>query len=223
MKLGVLFSGGKDSVYSAYLARKEGHELSCLITIKSTNKDSFMFHTPSITKTVKQAEVMHIPIFIYETLGEKEKEIADLKDAIKKAVEDYSIEGIVTGAIKSVYQASRIQKSCNELGLECFNPLWQKDEELYLEELIENNFEVILTGVFAYPFDESWVFRKIDSAFVNEINEFNRKYKIHVAGEGGEFETYVINCPLFSHELKIKNKKIIQEGENSFRGELEIE
>ncbi len=223
MKLGVLFSGGKDSVYATYLAKKEGHEISCLITINSINKESFMFHTPSIKKTVKQAEVMGIPIFLYETLGEKEKEIIDLKDAIKKAKEDFGILGVVTGAIKSVYQASRIQKICDELNLECFNPLWQKDEETYLEELIDNKFEVILTAVLAYPFDESWVFRKIDNKFVEEINELNKKYKIHVAGEGGEFETYVLNCPLFSRGLKVKNKKVIQEGENSFRGEVEVE
>jgi len=223
MKLGVLFSGGKDSVYATYLARKSGHEISCLITINSINKESFMFHTPSITKTIKQAEVMKIPISLYETNGEKEKELIDLKDAIKKAKEEFLIEGVVTGAIKSVYQASRIQKICNELDLECFNPLWQKDEELYLEELIQEGFEVILVGVFAYPFDESWIFRKIDSDFVIDINELHKKYKIHVAGEGGEFETFVLNCPMFSRGLKVSWKKVIQEGENSFRGELEIE
>jgi len=223
MKLGVLFSGGKDSVYATYLARKSGHEIGCLITINSINKESFMFHTPSITKTIKQAEVMEIPLSLYETNGEKEKELIDLKDAIKKAKEDFEIEGVVTGAIGSVYQASRIQKICNELDLECFNPLWQKDEESYLEELIEEGFEVILVGVFAYPFDESWIFRKIDSDFVIDINELHKKYKIHVAGEGGEFETFVLNCPMFSRELKVSGKKVIQEGENSFRGELEIE
>lgn len=133
MKLGVLFSGGKDSTFAAWLAKKNGYEIACLISIISENKESYMFHTPSVSKTEKQAEAMEIPIIIRKTKGEKEKELNDLKKAIKKAKEKFKIEGIVTGAVESVYQASRIQKICNELNLECFNPLWQMDQIELLE------------------------------------------------------------------------------------------
>jgi ABC transporter with metal-binding/Fe-S-binding domain ATP-binding protein len=223
MKLVSLFSGGKDSVYATYLAKKTGHEISCLVAIFSENKESYMFHTPSIDKTKKQAEVMGIPLIIEKTKGEKEIELGDLKRAIKRAKDEYGIEGIVTGAIQSVYQASRIQKICDELNLECFNPLWQKDEAEYLNELISEKFKVILVGVFAYPFDESWLLRKIDNKFIEEVKILNDKYKIHVAGEGGEFETFVLNCPLYSRGLKVLDKKVSKEGENSFRVEVEVE
>jgi len=223
MKLGVLFTGGKDSCYAAYLAKKFGYELTCLISIFSENKDSFMFHTPSIEKTSFQAEVMGIPLVIQKTQGKKEEELIDLRDAIKKAKEIYKIEGIVTGAIASVYQASRIQRICNELDLNCFNPLWQKDETEYLTELIKNKFKIVITGVFAYPLNNSFLGREIDKKFAKEIAELNKKYKIHPAGEGGEFETFVLNCPLFQRELKIKNFKDFKNGENSSRRELEVE
>jgi diphthine-ammonia ligase len=222
MKLGVLFSGGKDSVYATYLAKQAGYEIVCLISVLSENKDSFMFHTPSVSKTEKQAEVMRIPLIVRKTSGEKEVELDDLRSVILKAREEYGIEGVVTGAIASVYQATRIQKICDELGLECFNPLWQKDEGKYLEELISAGFEVVLVGVFAFPFDEKWLIRKIDERFIEEINSLSEKYKIHVAGEGGEFETFVLNCPLFSRALKIVSHEIKKEGENSFRAEVEV-
>ena len=67
MKLGILFSGGKDSTYSAWLVKNFGYELTCLISIFSKNPESYMFHTPSIKKTKKQAEVMGIPIIIQKT------------------------------------------------------------------------------------------------------------------------------------------------------------
>lgn len=223
MKLGVLFSGGKDSCFVVYLAKKYNHELSCLISIFSENKNSFMFHTPSIKKTKMQAKIMDIPLIIGKTSGEKEEELIDLENAIKKAKEKYNIEGVVTGAIASVYQSSRIQKICNKLDLQCFNPLWQKDESEYLYELIKNKFKVIVTGVFAYPLEKSFLGKEINKEFIKEVKKLNEKYKIHVAGEGGEFETYVIDCPLFSRELKIKNFKDIKEGENSFRREVEVE
>ncbi len=221
-KAAVLFSGGKDSVYSAYLAKEENYKLVCLISIFSENQESYMFHTPSITKVKKQAEVMNVPLIIQKTKGQKEIELKDLEKAIKKAKKQYNINTIITGAIASVYQTSRIQKICDKLNLKCFNPLWKKDEIKYLNELIKNNFDIIIIGVFAYPLDSSWLGKKIDKQFIKNAEELNKKYLIHPAGEGGEFETFVLNCPLFKKSLTIKTFKDTSTGENSWKREIEI-
>jgi len=223
MKLALLLSGGKDSVYAGYIAKtKYNHEISCCITIASENKHSYMFHTPSISKTKLQSDSMNLPIIIQETSGKKESELKDLERAIYKAKQKYDIQGIITGAIQSVYQSSRIQKICNKLKLEVFNPLWQTDELTYLNDLIKNNFNVILTGVFAFPLGKTWLGREINSSFIKDIKEMNRKYKISMIGEGGEFETFVLNCPLFKKPLNIRAFVDFSEGENSWRRELSI-
>jgi len=206
----VLYSGGKDSAYAAFLASKNKHHISCLITIISKNPESYMFHTPSIKKVKKQAEVMNIPLIQQVTKGKKEK-----------AIKEYEIEAIITGAIKSVYQASRVKKICDKLKLECINPLWQKDQFELLEELVKNKFKILIIGVFAYPLDDSWLGRIIDSSFIFELQELFEKYKINPAGEGGEFETFVLNCPLFNRELKIIDKKITGKG-NSWKMDIDI-
>lgn len=223
MKLGVLFSGGKDSTYAGFLEKKFGHDLTCLISIFSNNKYSYMFHTPSISKVEKQAEVMKLPIIIQKTEGKKEDELKDLEKAIKLAIKKYKIGGIVTGALHSVYQAERIQKICDKLKIKCFNPLWHKDEIEYLRELIKNKFKIIIIGVFAYPLDEKWLGREINKKFIEDVKKLKEKYKIHAAGEGGEFETFVLDCPLFKKKLKIKSFEDFKEGENSFRREIEID
>jgi asparagine synthase (glutamine-hydrolysing) len=220
MKLAVLSSGGKDSTYSAFLAKEYGHELGCLITLKSRNKDSFMFHTPAINLTKKQAKLMNLPLILRETKGEKEKELVDLELALGEAKLKYKVDGIVTGAVESVYQASRIQKTCDKLGLECFNPLWQKNQIELLEDLLKNKFEIILSSVAAFPFDKSWVGRKMDLGFISEIKKLQEKYQINPAGEGGEFESLVINCPLFNKKLEVRIRHIIGEG-NAWRAEFE--
>jgi len=220
MKLGVLFSGGKDSTYSAYLEKQKGNELVCLISVFSENNDSFMFHTPAIELTKKQAELIGLPMVIGTTRGEKEIELVDLKRIIGEAVKKYKIEGIITGAVGSVYQATRIQKICDELGIKCVNPLWQKKQFSLLEELIENKFEVIIVGVAAYPLDKFWIGRKIDFKFIEELKKLNEKYKIHPAGEGGEFESLVINCPLFKKRLDLPKFNVSGEG-NAWRMVLE--
>ncbi len=222
MKLGILFSGGKDSTYAAYLAKKQGNELACLITIRSENPDSYMFHTPSIVQTEKQAEAIGLPLVVASTKGEKEKELTDLKKAIADAKKKYHIEGIVTGALYSEYQASRIQKIANELSIKCINPLWHKDQIAYLKELVENKFEIIITGVAAYPLDQTWLGRNIDAKFISEVEKLQQQYSLNPAGEGGEFETFVLNCPLFKRALKVKEKNISGLG-NAWRMEIKLD
>ena len=140
---------------------------------------------------------------------------------IQRAKSEYKIEAVVTGAVESVYQSSRNQKICDKLGLECFNPLWKKDQLELLHDLIKDNFKVIIIGVFAYPLGESWLGREIDEEFIEEAKTLNEKYKINPVGEGGEIESFVLNCPLFTRELKIKDKQI-QGKNNSWKMEIEV-
>jgi asparagine synthase (glutamine-hydrolysing) len=214
LKLGVLFSGGKDSCYAIWIAKKRGYEISCLITIFSENKESYMFHTPVIELTKKQAELIGLPIIIKKTKGEKEKELKDLEETIREAIKKFKINGIVTGALASSYQAERIQKICDKFGIECFNPLWQKNQVELLNELVKEKFEVIIVGVAAYPFDKEMIGEKIDTNFIEKMKKMQEKYKINPAGEGGEIETLVLNCPLFKKKLNFKIKNIIGEGNN---------
>ena len=209
MKLGVLFSGGKDSTYAAYLARTEGYKVACLISIQSKDPHSFMFHTPSISQVEKQAEVMGVPIVIKSTKGEKEIELSDLKQAIEEAIKTHNIEGIVTGAVQSVYQATRIQKICNELNIECFNPLWQKDQLELLGDLIDARFKVIITGIAAHPLDETWLGKEIDQGFIKRIAKLGKDFNINPAGEGGEFESLVLDCPLSQGRSLSPRRKLL--------------
>jgi len=221
MKLGVLFSGGKDSTYAAHLAKKAGHKIVCLITLYSENPNSYMFHTPSIKKTEKQAEAMDLPLITKTTKGEKEKELKDLEEAIKEAKIKYKIQGIVTGAVESIYQVSRIQKICKKLELECFNPLWQKDQIELLYDLLKEKFRVVVTAVAAYPLNGSWLGREIDMKFIEDVKKLKEQYEINPAGEGGEFETFVLECPLFKRPLKVIGANFTGEA-NSWRLELEL-
>lgn len=204
MKLAALFSGGKDSCLAMHYAMQE-HEIVCLITMLSANDESYMFHVPNIEFAEVQAEAIGLPIILKKTPGVKEEELKELKQAIIEAKEKYFIEGIITGAIRSVYQASRIQKICDELELKCFNPLWMRNQTDILNELIKLNFKVIISGVFAYPFDESFLGKVIDEEMIKKLLVFKEKYKINEAGEGGEIETTVLSAPFFKKEIVVKD------------------
>ena len=207
MKLAVLFSGGKDSCYAMYKASKD-HDIACLLSVISKNPESYMFHTPNIKLTKLQAKAMELPLITKTTEGKKELELNDLKLLIQTAVAKYKIEGVVTGALASVYQATRVQKICAQLGLWCFNPIWQMDQVELLNELKKNKFQTVIVGVFAYPLDDSYLGKKITKKIIDKLIELNKKYKINPAGEGGELETFVTNGPMFKKKIKIKKSEI---------------
>jgi diphthine-ammonia ligase len=202
MKLGVLFSGGKDSTLALHKAG-EKEKVACLITLRSKNPESYMFHTPNIDWTTLQAEAMELPMITKETLGKKEDELADLEQTIDQAIEQFQIEGIVTGAVESVYQAERIQQICHRLDIWCFNPLWKKNQQTLLEELLEKHFKVIISGIFAYPLDENWLGKEITPDIIKKLVALQGEYGISPSGEGGEIETTVLDAPMFKRKIEI--------------------
>ncbi len=206
MRLGVLFSGGKDSCLALHRAA-ETDEVVCLITVVPDNPESYFFHTPNLHVTKLQAEALRLPQVMGTTPGVEEEEISDLHAAIAEAKEAHRLEGIVTGAVESVYQSTRVQRVCDDLGLWCFNPLWQLDQLSLLWELVRGGYEAIVSGVFAPPLDEDWLGRRI---VVDTILELETLWKIHginPAGEGGEIETTVLDAPRFEKRVEVRRTR----------------
>jgi diphthine-ammonia ligase len=211
MKLGVLFSGGKDSTLALHKAA-EKEEVVCLITLVSRNKESFMFHTPNIDVTDLQAKAIGLPLIQKVTEGKPEEELEDLEEAVAQAVEDFRIEGIVTGAVESVYQSERIQRVCNRLGVWCFNPLWKRDQKALLEEIVAKGFKVIISGVFAYPLDRDWLGKEIDKELIRKLVLLGKEFGLSPSGEGGEIETTVLDAPLFKKKIEVLEYEVEAKG-----------
>jgi diphthine-ammonia ligase len=211
MKLGVLFSGGKDSTLALHMAA-EHEQVACLITLVSQNRESYMFHTPNIDVTTLQAEALGLPLIRKATEGKKEEELADLEAAIAEAISQFRIEGVVTGAVESVYQSTRIQRICHRLGVWCLNPLWKRNQKELLEELLAKRFKVIVSGVFAYPLDESWLGRELNDDMVNSLVNLQERYGISPSGEGGEIETTVLDAPLFKLKIEVADYAVEARG-----------
>ncbi len=211
MKLAALISGGKDSWYAAYAASKLNHEIVCLITLKSERDDSYMFHIPNIEFVPKQAEAADLPLIMLPTEGVKEEELEDLKEAINLAKQSHKIEGVCAGALASQYQKERVEAICAEMDLKLVAPMWAMDPEQYLRALILDGFEVIIIGVAAEGLNESFLGRKLDKTLIEDF----KKTRIHIGGEGGEYETFVLDCPLFKKRLEVWDSNVVMESENT--------
>jgi diphthine-ammonia ligase len=215
LRLGVLYSSGKDSNYALWIIQKQKYDIKCLITIKSRNTDSYMYHTPNIELASLQAEALGIPIIIQETEGEKEKELAELEKALLEAKKKFKIEGVVTGALYSNYQRERIEKICNKLGLKVFSPLWHANQEIELREILQNGFKVIMTAIAAEGLDKSWLGRELSEKDVDKLVLLEKKIGLNVAGEGGEYESLVLDGPNFLKKIVIEKSRIAEESRNT--------
>ncbi len=214
LKLGVLFSGGKDSTAAAYIMKQQNYDLTCLIHIRSENPDSYMFQTAGTELVEMQAEALNLPLVIQKTKGEKEAELKDLEAAFKQAKEKFQIDGIVSGALFSTYQRDRIEKICDKLGLKIFSPLWHKPQDKHLQDLVDNGFEIILTAVAAEGLNVEWLGEKITALDITKLQKLHQKLGLNVAGEGGEFESVVLDCPLFTKKIVLIETQIIEEDKN---------
>ncbi len=207
MRLAALISGGKDSALALHRVLKEGYEVEFLVTMLPQREDSWMFHFPNVHLTKLFAEAVEIQLVSAKTIGVKERELEDLKNLLATL----DIDGVVFGATSSRYQKERIDKVCMELNLKSIAPLWQENPMQLLNEIVAQRFDVVIVGVYAYGFDETWLGRKIDSRTVNDLIELNKRYQISMMGEGGEYETLVLDAPFFTKRIQIVRSKRVWE------------
>ncbi len=207
MKVGILFSGGKDSTYAAYIAKKQGHELTCLITMMPESSESYLFHYPNIAWTDLQSKALGVPLVKTKLKTVGESEVHELANAIKKAKEKHFFEGIVTGGLASRYQKDRIEKVCNDAGLKALSPSWMMDPEEYMLNIIKSGFKVMIVGVAAEGFDINWLGRIINEEMIDELKKLNRRFEININFEGGEAETYTLDSPIFKKRIEVEKTK----------------
>lgn len=212
MRVAVLATGGKDSVLALHRVLNEEYEVRYLVSMIPLREDSWMFHYPNIRLVDLFADAVEIPLVKAETSGVKEKEVEDLKCLIEKL----DVEGIVSGAVASNYQKTRIEKICRQLSLKSVMPLWHEKELHILNEILDLKFEVIITGVCAYGFDKEWLGKKINEKTVKALKELNIKYGVSLVGEGGEYETLVLDAQFFRKRIKIIKAEKVWENQNGY-------
>jgi len=221
MKVAALFSGGKDSTYSIYKVKQMGHDVKCLVTIFPKSSNSHLLHFSTIELTKLQSKALEIPQII-STLDsdELEEEMNVLEMLLEKAKHDFQIEGLVHGGISSEFQKKCFEKICEKINLKIITPLWKIKAKEYMNDLIDSKFKFILTSVSSGGLDETWLGKIISADDISRLDKLSNKYGFNLNFEGGEAETFVIDCPLYSHPIKIKKSNTVLDG---YIGRFEIE
>ena len=210
MKVAVLFSGGKDSVFAAFCCQQSGWDV-ILLTIKPAEY-SKMFHHPNISWCERQANEMGLPIVTVRAEGDSEQ---DELLAIKNELHSLKVDGVASGAIESEYQKQRIDLIAHELGIRSFAPVWRTGKQLLAE--MARHFETYVVAVSAEGLNELDLGARFDSKFLSKLSRLRVPVSAHL--EGGEGETFVANAPFFRKRLRIGEMKKTFDGT---RGTAEI-
>jgi len=203
VKVAALFSGGKDSTYALYVAQQRGWDVCSLVTIVPEDTESLLYHVPNIHLAPLLSECIGIPLTLGRACAGESGEVGGMEDALR----DLAVDGIVTGAVASEYQKSRIDGVCQNLGLRCFSPLWRRNQAGLLDDYIAAGFRIIFSGVSAEGLDSSWLGRELNQEAKEELLSLHGKHGLSPCGEGGEYESLVLDGPNFMKRLRIEQSE----------------
>ena len=225
-----LFSGGKDSSWALYRALEAEKTVSRLLTVHPAG-DSYMYHTPATRLAGLAAESVGIDLVevepddfgaddVDDAGAQGDAELEPMEAALREvAAEDgVDLAGVTAGAVESEFQTSRIRAMCERLGIDLFAPLWGNDPVALAEAMFEAGFEIRIVQVAAYGLDESWLGRRYDADALADLLALRSEYGVHPLGEGGEFETYVVDGPHMDRRIDLSYEPVW----HGDRGHIEV-
>jgi ABC transporter with metal-binding/Fe-S-binding domain ATP-binding protein len=220
MRLACFFSGGKDSTYAIHLAKKQGHDVVCLLSIFPKSEESHLLHHPNLKWTRLQSESMKIPqLTISSNSDETVDELIVMEKLLQNAKDEFKIEGLVHGGIKSKFQKEKFESLCVKLNLISLAPLWNTEPKKYMNDLLDSNFHFLMITVSSDGLDEEWLGKLILKSDIEILNNLSEKFGFNLNFEGGESETFVLDCPLFSNPIQINQ---FTKNWDGYRGRFEI-
>ncbi len=199
MRLASLYSGGKDSTFSLYLAEQIGHEVPYLVNVVPEASDSWIFHTPNLSVVPLMAEAMGKELVTSTSSGTEEGDM----EGLRRALEGLDVDGVVSGAIWSDYQWDRMGMVCGDLGLRLVTPLWRKDQDLVMERFLDSGIRAVIVGCYAEGLGPEWLGRELDHEAVEELKAIRARTGISIVGEGGEYESMTLDSPLHRSPVEI--------------------
>ncbi|XP_052270870.1 uncharacterized protein LOC127871748 isoform X2 [Dreissena polymorpha] len=208
----------------------EGHEIVALANLKPVEKDeidSYMYQSVGHNAIDLYAEAMGLPLYRREILGSSkvtgrdyhptsDDEVEDLYELLKTVKSQLPVEGVAVGAILSNYQRVRVENVCQRLELTPLAFLWRRDQEELLDEMIRCKLKAILIKVAAmglYP-------KKHLGKSLEDMQEYLQKkhaeFDLNVCGEGGEYESFTLDCPLFTKKIVLDEVETVMHSDDAF-------
>ena len=214
----VLFSGGKDSTYAVEYCLERGWNIKYLLSVKPTRKDCYLFHYATVEHTSLQAEALGLKHRIIScSVADPEQEAA----LVKKAVAQEPVDAVLLGGVGlQVTQIQSIQKALLPLGIEVFASHGGEDHGALVEDRILKGYKIMITQV-AGDGLKNWLGKILTKDNFKQLQQDSVLYGIHSGGEGGSYDSYVLDAPFFKQQVHFQELEVIRDGECT--GHVEIQ
>lgn len=199
MRIASLVSGGKDSIFASLAALERGWDVTHYVTIDPRGEHPYLYHRPNVAWVELQARCAGVQ---HRRVESAEGETAEL-EGLRLALRGLPVDGVTSGALASEYQRVRIEQVCHELGLKSITPLWHHDPARHVRNLVDAGVEAVFVHVAAEGLGKEWLGRPLDATAAQELVALQQRTGINPAGEGGEYETFVVDAPHFAQRIRI--------------------
>ena len=198
----MLWTGGKDSSLALYEASRSGYHVRCLVTFAPPQPD-FLAHPLSFMKL--QAEALGLPHYVLPV----REPFAEGYETHLRKMRDEGIEVVVTGDIAEVGGSPNwIRERSRPVGMEVHTPLWGRDRENLLEQLLGRRFEVLFSCVKKRWLTESWVGRRLNEPAIADLRAVRERTGLDLCGEEGEYHTLVTDGPQFKQAIRAQSYSV---------------
>ncbi|SCZ94782.1 BZ3500_MvSof-1268-A1-R1_Chr12-1g03654 [Microbotryum saponariae] len=142
-------------------------------------------------------------------LGEEKDETEDMYELLRDVKEkEPTVQGVAVGAILSNYQRVRVEQVCSRLGLVPIAYLWERNQADLLGEMVRAGMESVLVKVAGAGLGVEHLGRSLKQ-MEPTLHRLNKKYELHICGEGGEYETFTVDCPIYKSRIVFKKTTTI--------------
>ncbi|XP_026566394.1 diphthine--ammonia ligase isoform X2 [Pseudonaja textilis] len=234
MKVVALISGGKDSTYNMMHCVAAGHQIVALANLRPNEDkegfdelDSYMYQTVGHQAIELYAEAMGLPLYRHTIKGTSVNtgsiytkcegdEVEDLYQLLKLVKDKEEVEAVSVGAILSDYQRVRVENVCKRLAMQPLAYLWRQNQDTLLREIISLKVQAIIIKVAAIGLDPDKHLGKTLDEMEPYLLKLFQKYGVHVCGEGGEYETFTLDCPLFKKKIVVDSSEVVVHSADAF-------
>jgi len=139
MKVGIMYSGGKDSTFAIEFAKEKGWDIRYLVSIKPNRTDCYLFHFATVEHTKDLAKILKIPhVFETCTVADPEKEAAIVKKIVEERQKNDPINAMVLGGTGlQETQLRSIQNALRPMGIEVFASEAGEDHDVVIDRMLE--------------------------------------------------------------------------------------
>lgn len=195
----ILWTGGKDSSMALYEAGQNGYDVRCLVTFAPAKPD-FLAHPLRFIQL--QARALALPHYVLPVSAPFDK---SYETGLRRLRDEMDIQCVVTGDIAEVDgNPNWIRERSRPVGLDVQTPLWGRDRNTLLQQLLDSGFKARISCVNTRWLDQSWIGRELNDAAIAELRLIRDQNGLDLCGEEGEYHTLVIDGPQFTRSIDIR-------------------